>query len=250
MRYVKMAFSVLALTVSLSAQAGLKDLLNSAKEYTDSTGLIGDNGSSLSSDQIVAGLKEALNIGAEKAVALLGQEGGFLNDPQVKIPLPNALETVAKGLRAVGQEELADDFIATMNSAAEQAVPETLSIFSDAIRDMTLSDARGILAGGDTAATDYFRQHSSDELMAAIQPIVKQATERSGVTVAYKSMLGGLGGLSRFIGSDSVDLDSYVTEKTVQGLFVKLESEEKKIRENPAARTTDLLKSVFGSLSK
>ena len=238
-----------AMLVSLAAQAGWQDMLKSAKDYATTSGLATQGTSSLSNDQIVAGLKEALSVGTEKAVSLLGQDGGFLNDPQVKIPLPKALKTVAKGLKAVGKEELADEFVSTMNTAAEQAVPQTVSIFSEAIKEMTLEDAKGILNGGDTAATDYFRKHSTDKLSAAILPIVKDATASAGVTASYKNMTDNLGFLNSLSGTDALDLDSYVTDKAIDGLFTKLAIEEKLIRENPMARTTDLLKTVFGSVA-
>jgi hypothetical protein len=250
MKYSRLILLIVGLITVATVHAGWKDLLNSAKDYAGSSGLTSQGSGALSNDQVVDGLKEALSVGAEKAVAVLGQDGGFLNDPQVKIPLPKTLDTVAKGLRAVGKEQLADEFVATMNSAAEQAVPQTLSIFSAAIRDMTLTDARGILQGGDTAATDYFRTHSTEQLNSAILPIVKQATESAGVTSSYKKMTGNLGFLQGFSSADSLDLDNYVTDKAVEGLFTKLAAEEKLIRENPLARTTDLLKTVFGSVGK
>lgn len=207
----------------------------------------GSAGTSLSQQEMSGGLKEALSVGVERSINLLGRNGGFLNDSLVKIPLPGVLQKLEGGLRAVGQGELADEFIATMNHAAERAVPETASIFGETIRKMTLKDAQGILQGADDSATQYFRKNSGKKLAKAILPIVKQATEKAGVTSAYKNMVGKAGILGGMAGSSSLDLDEYVTEKTLDGLFLKLAAEEKQIRNNPLARSTDLLKKVFGA---
>jgi hypothetical protein len=203
--------------------------------------------SALSQDEVSAGLKEALEVGVDKAIGYLGQDGGFLNDAQVKIPLPSMLQQLDTGLRAMGKGDLADEFVATMNHAAEQAVPKTAGIFGDAIGKLTLEDARAILNGPDDAATQYFRQTSGEELAAAVLPVVEQATEKTGVTAAYKQLVAGSGVLGNFMDSSSLDLDRYVTDKTLDGLFVKLAQEEKLIRQNPVARSTDLLKQVFGA---
>ena len=206
----------------------------------------GSPGASLSQQEMTGGLKEALSVGVERAIKLLGKDGGFLNDKSVKIPLPGMLQKVESGLRVMGQGELADEFIATMNHAAERAVPEAASIFGDSIKQMSLQDAKGILQGPDDAATQYFRKNSGEKLAQAISPIVKQATEKAGVTSAYKNMVGQADMLGGLVGGSSLDLDKYVTDKTLDGLFLKLAEEEKRIRENPLARSTDLLKKVFG----
>ncbi|OOZ37246.1 DUF4197 domain-containing protein [Solemya velesiana gill symbiont] len=252
----RMIGSVLLLSGMLlgaTVHADWQDWLKSATEkledssVTESLGA-GSTSSALSNDQIIQGLKEALRVGTKKAVELLGKEGGYLNDGQVRIPLPDALETVAKGLRAVGQDKMVDEFIETMNRAAEQAVPKTLDIFVDTIQQMSLSDAKGILEGSDTAATDYFRETSGDRLGQVIAPIVKQATEKAGVTAAYKALIKEVGFLGNYVDMDAMDLDRYVTDKAMDGLFLKLAEEEKLIRRDPVARTTDILKTVFGSL--
>ena len=238
------------------ANAGFDDLFKSAGELLDKApaGLGTSATSSLSDSQIGAGLKEALSIGAERAVALLGRSGGFLDDSSVRIPLPGVLGTAAKGLRAAGQGHYVDQFETTVNRAAEQAIPETIEIVKETVSNMTLEDVRGILGGADDAATRFLRERAGGSLAEAIRPIVAKATDSAGATSAYKSsktqadgMLGGLGGLGGLVSTDSLDLDSYVTEKALDGLFLKLAAEEKAIRENPVARTTDLLKTVFGS---
>jgi len=205
----------------------------------------GTEAPTLSQTEIVSGLKEALNVGVERATSLLGQDGGFLNDAAVKIPMPESLQQVERSLRAVGQDALADDFIVSMNSAAEKAVPATTTILVDTIKSMSLEDAKGILNGPDDAATQYFRKQNEVQLTSAILPIVQDTTAQVGVTSAYKKMTGNLGLLSQFSGQSNLDLDHYVAQKTMDGLFLKLAQEEKLIRQDPVARSTELLKKVF-----
>lgn len=242
---------VLSASFALSGlvQADWKDWLKSAKEAVEKSDTPAVS-QALSNDQIIQGLKEALSIGTEKAIALLGRDGGYLNDAQVKIPLPDGLKSVSKGLRAIGQDKLVDEFVGTINHAAEQAVPETLSIFGDAIKQMSLEDAKGILNGGDTAATDYFKDKGSNSLTAAILPIIQQATKQAGVTSAYKDLVGKVGFLGSYVDMDALDLDKYVTAKAMDGLFLKLAEQEQLIRQDPIARTTDILKNVFGSVGR
>ncbi|MES9875136.1 MAG: DUF4197 domain-containing protein [Candidatus Sedimenticola sp. 6PFRAG7] len=252
-RTIGFALLSAGLLLMAPSQAGWQDWLKSAKEKLDDPAVAeavgsGSATSSLSNEQIIQGLKEALQVGTRKAVDMLGRNGGYLNDAEVRIPLPDTLETVAKGLRAVGQDKLVDEFIGTLNSAAEQAVPQTIDIFVDTISQMSLSDARGILDGSDSAATDYFRDKSGDRLSGAIAPIVRQATEKAGVTSAYKALIKEVGFLGSYIDMDAMDLDRYVTAKAMDGLFLKLAQQEQLIRKDPVARTTDILKTVFGSL--
>lgn len=214
--------------------------------------------SDIPQDQMVTALREALSKGIQEAVATLGQEDGFLKTAGVKIPMPESLQKVEKTLRTLRQEKLADEFVITMNRAAEQAVPEAAHVLGDSVRQLSIADARSILTGTNNAATQYFRRTTETNLYTRFLPIVKNATEKAGVTAAYKRMsekaggaLGGLGGLGGgLFEKQAPDLDSYVTRKTLDGLFVKISEQEKKIRENPAARTTELLQKVFGSLGK
>ena len=238
------------LTVSPQlAQAGWKDYFNELKESVKG-GTKTSSSSSLSEETIVAGLKQALNQGVEQSVKQLGKNNGFLSDASVKILMPATLSKLEKGLRKIGQDEVADDFIATMNHAAEQAVPKTTDILVKAIKDMTLKDAVNILKGEPDAATQYFKRTSSSHLNNAIKPIVATATNSVGVTDSYKKMIGKAGFLSKYVDKDSLDIDQYITDKAIDGLFTKIAVEEKRIREDPVARTTDLLKDVFGSLTK
>ena len=218
-------------------------------------------GSALTQDQMVGGLKEALANGVQHAVANLGQPGGFLNDSGVRIPMPASLQKLDRAARALGQGRLADDFIASMNRAAEQAVPEAAAVLGDSVKQMTIADAKSILTGTNNAATQYFRRTSETNLYNRFLPIVQKTTEQTGVTSAYKKLaatasgglgrLGGLGGLGGSIsGLEAPDLDSYVTHKTLDGLFLKIAGQEKQIRENPVARTTGLLQKVFGAVGK
>jgi hypothetical protein len=209
--------------------------------------------SALSQDQMVGGLKEALGKGVEQAVASLGKTDGFLTDANVRIPMPESLQRVEKTLRTLRQDKLADEFVTTMNRAAEQAVPEAAAVLGDSVKQMSIADAKSILTGTNNAATQYFRRTSETNLHTRFLPIVKAATEKTGVTSAYKRMtdkagsgLGGLGG--GLLGKQAPDLDDYVTRKTLDGLFLKIAEQEKLIRENPVARTTDLLQKVFGAV--
>jgi hypothetical protein len=164
--------------------------------------------------------------------------------------MPDSLSWVEKSLRDFGQDQLADEFVATMNHAAEQAVPEAAAIFGEAIQAMSMDDAKSILSGPDDAATRYFRKHTGAALSEKIRPIVTQATEKAGVTSTYKRMMASAGGLTSFLSHDAKDMDGYVTGKTLDGLFLMIAEEEKKIRENPLARSTELMKKVFGAYSQ
>lgn len=200
---------------------------------------------SLSSAEIVAGLKEALSKGTRSAINRLGRLNGFYGNPVVRIPLPDSLRTAESTLRTLGQDKLVNEFVLSLNRAAEKAVPETLTIFTRTIRNMSIADAREILHGPDDAATQYFRRQSSAQLEERIEPIVSEATSAVGVTARYKDMVSELGFMSSVIDLDQFDIDHYVTEQAIAGMFTMISEEEKRIRENPAARTTELLKKVF-----
>lgn len=249
------------LPVTAAGSGQFKDLLNKAKQATSTHKVNASQlGSNLPDSDIAAGLKEALAKGTTNAINSLGRDGGFWNNSKVRIPLPGKLEQAGKLARQMGQGARVDAFELSMNRAAEKAVPQVAQIFGDAIRKMTLSDARGILTGGDHAATDFFRRVAGDALTARIHPIVAKATDSVGVTQKYKSFtagggggalggalgsLGSLGGKSNK-GGGPLDLDDYVTTKTLDGLFTEIGGQEQSIRTNPAARSTDLLKKVFG----
>jgi len=192
-----------------------------------------------------AGIKEALAVGTERAVNSLSQVNGYFGNAAVKILMPSGVQKVAEVARMAGYQKQVDEFILSMNRAAEAAAPLAARYFGDAIREMTLEDVRGILTGGDTAATDFFRRKTHDKLYSAFKPVVSQKVGEVGATRAYKDMMGRYESVP-MMGKQSLDLDDYVTNKSLDGLFYMVGQEEKKIRTNPAARTTDLLKSVFG----
>lgn len=201
--------------------------------------------------EITGGLKEALTKGVRFAVDTLGRENGFLDDARVKIPLPKNLQKLEKGLRVAGQGKAVDEFVEAMNRAAEKAVPVAVDVFTDAIRQMTFDDARRILfSGQQDAATQFFRRTSEERLRGKFRPIVEDFTEQTGVTQKYKQMIGRAGFAAQFLGKDATDLDGYVTQKALDGLFFMVAEEEKKIRRDPLGRTTSLLKKVFGAILK
>jgi Protein of unknown function (DUF4197) len=203
-----------------------------------------------SSDQVSQALKEALGKGLQRAVSTLGQPGGFLTNLNVKIPIPDKLQLIEKGLRAINQGQYADQCITTMNQAAEQAVPAAADVFVNSLKNMSVEDAKGLLSGPQDAATQYFRKATETELTAKFSPIVQQAMTKCGTTAAYQQLLDKAKGVSPLFTNPSLDLNAYVTSKAMDGLFKTVAEEEKRIRENPVARSTDLLKSVFGSLQK
>jgi hypothetical protein len=233
----------LCLALTVSAGAGWLDKL---KDAGQSAGLISGDSGGLTNDEMIAGLKEALKVGVDNAVSLLGRSGGYLNNADVRIPMPENLQKTASLARTLGQDELVDEFEISMNQAAERAAPEAVEVFTNAIRQMTFEDAKAILNGPDDAATRYFERTASDDLTARFLPIVEQATSEVGVTRKYKKMTGSLGPATMLMDTSALDLDAYVTEKGLDGLFFVLAREEQKIRQDPAARTTDLLRKVFG----
>lgn len=245
-----MASACLAAVFAHSAGAGLSDYLDKLGGAITGPDTAGSPAlSSLTDQETVAALKQALEKGTRFAVDSLGRQGGFLDNARVRIPMPASLSWVDKSLRSLGQNQLADDFVASMNRAAEQAVPQAAAIFGAAIQAMSVQDAKAILSGPDDAATRYFRSHTETALTEKMHPIVAQATQATGVTAAYKSMMSSAGGVTGLLSGDATDLDGYVTRKTLDGLFVMVAEEEKEIRENPLARSTELLKKVFGSVS-
>jgi len=206
---------------------------------------LGVGSSSLSDAKIGEGLKEALKVGTENTVNLTGKTDGFFANQAIKILMPEKLRTVETGLRAVGYGPKVDEFVLSMNRAAERAAPAARGIFSDALGAMTFDDARKIWSGPDNAATEYFRSKTSGKLTTAFTPVVDKAMGETGVTRQYKELMGRVESIP-FMKSESFDIDHYVVDKSLGGLFHVLGEQEKQIRTNPTARTTDLLKEVFG----
>jgi hypothetical protein len=200
--------------------------------------------------EIASGLKEALTKGVRFAVETLGRENGFLDDVRVRIPLPKSLQRLEKAFRVAGQGKAVDEFVESMNHAAEKAVPVAIDVFVDAIKQMTFDDARRILFSGEQdAATKFFRRTGEDKLRSKFRPIVEDFTSEVGVAQKYKDMIGKGGPVSKFlVGKEATDIDGYVTQKALDGLFFMVAEEEKKIRKDPLGRTTSLLKKVFGMI--
>jgi len=199
----------------------------------------------LSDSKIVAGLKEALEIGTGNAVNLTGKVDGFFRNAAIKILMPKQLRTVEKGLRAIGQGAMVDEFVLSMNRAAEKAAPEARKIFVSALKQMTFDDARKILFGNDTAATTYFKEKTSVTIGNAFRPIVSRAMNEVGATRQYKDLLGRFQQIP-FVKTQSLDIDEYVVGQALNGLFYMVGEEEKKIRKNPLARVSSILQEVFG----
>lgn len=240
---IKVSAAVLFLALSVNpAWAQFDNLLKGLGGLTGgSTGL--------TDVKIGSGLQEALKIGTGNAVAQTGTVDGFLANQAIKILMPKSLQTIEKPLRLIGYGPQIDEFVVGMNRAAEKAVPFAKDIFWDAIGQMTFDDARKILNGSDTAATEYFKAKTSKKLQAAFRPSVESVMNEVGVNRQYNELVGRYQNVP-FAKSITFDVNQYVTEKATDGLFYVVGQEEKKIRTNPAARVTDLLKDVFGSVKR
>lgn len=203
------------------------------------------NHSELSDSKVASGLKEALQVGADNAVKLTGRRDGYFGNEAIKILMPKNLQPLEKGLRAVGYGPKIDEFILSMNRSAEAAAPAAKKIFGDAILSMSFEDARKVLSGGDTAATDYFKRKTSEQLTTAFRPVVEKTMDENNVTQQYKALAGQAQNVP-FMKSPNLDITQYVVSKALDGVFYTLGQEERKIRKDPAAQTTSLLREVFG----
>jgi hypothetical protein len=217
----------------------LEDLTKKGMEQLGQSG-----GAGLSNEKIISGLKEALEVGTENTVNLTGNTDGYLKNEAIKILLPEKLQKMDKALRMVGLGPQVDEFVVSMNRSAEQAAPLAKPIFKEALTEMSFEDGQKILSGGDTAATEYFKEKTKGKLTEAFKPKVTEAMDQVGVAAQYKSLVGQYSSLP-FVNAEEFDLDNYVTGKSLDGLFHTLAQEEQKIRADPAARVTDLLKEVF-----
>jgi hypothetical protein len=206
----------------------------------------GGTASSLSVEQVTLGLKEALNVGSKNVTTRLHQAGGFNRDPNIRIPLPDALNKVHVALDSVGMGGMTADLETRMNAAAERAAGEVYPLFVDAIKQMTIADARGILSGQQDAATQYLRRTMGAALEQKINPIVGSALAQAGAVQAYDRVMGQYASLP-FVSNVKTDMNNYVTGKAVDGIFHYIAQEEAAIRQNPAKRTTEILRTVFGA---
>jgi hypothetical protein len=201
----------------------------------------------ISNQDATSGLRAALDKGTQAAVASLGKTDGFLGNKAVKILLPDSLKRYEKTMRQFGMGKYADELVTTMNRAAEAAVPEAKSLFVDSVKKMSVQDAKGILTGGNTSATDYFKRTMSEPLRAKFAPIVAESTKKVRVAEKYNEF-AGQGAKYGLVKKEDANLDGYITQKTLDGLFYMVGEEEKKIRANPLGAGSDIIKKVFGAL--
>jgi hypothetical protein len=225
---IRLSGVLAALVVSSASAAGLDDITNR---------------------DAVSGLKQALTNGAQAAVAKLGKEDGFMNDARIKIPLPPSMKRAEAMMHSIGAGKQADDLVLKMNRAAEAATPQAKSLLVDAAKKMTVQDAKGILTGGPDSATQYFKRTTSDALAQKFKPIVKKAMAKVKLAQAYDEIAAS-GTKFGLVKEDDSNLEDYITRRTLDGLFVGIADEEKKIRENPKAAASSIVKKVFGALVK
>ena len=239
MRSVVLLLSTLVLLSAVPASAQLDQILKEMDTYSRSGA--GPSGEV----KVGAALKQALQVGTENAVKLTGRTDGYFTNKAIKILMPEQLSTIEKGLRMAGYGPEVDQLVLSMNRAAERAAPEAKKIFWDAIGKMTIDDAQRILNGTSTAATDYFKDKTSASLSLAFRPIVDRAMDEVGTARQYNELLGQAKAIP-FLKTENYDLDRYVVGKALDGLFRVVGDEERKIRSDPAARITSLMKEVFG----
>jgi len=223
---VLLPFVMASLVIAPPAAAGIADLSNA---------------------DAVSGLKQALTDGSAAAVKMLGQDNGYFGTAKAKIPLPPSLQKLESGLRMMGMKKQADELVLSMNRAAEAAAPEAKQLLVDAVKKMSVQDAKAILTGGDTAATDYFRRTTETQLTQRFLPIVKKSTDRVGLAQQYNS-LAGQGASLGLVKKDDASIETYVTRKALDGLYLMIAEQEKSFRQNPVGATSDIVKKVFGAL--
>lgn len=245
--------AAISLTLPLNASAGFGDLLKkleeSGKEVLEQNMGGSDSGNvlpaSLDTETLIKGLKEALEVGSRRAIDAISQDGGYLNNAKIRVPMPESIDKATGLLRKMGMGSQVDQFEESMNRAAEKAAPQATELIVDALKEMTFDDAKKIYNGPDNAATEYFKEKTSGRLTELFKPSIKESMNEVGVT-RYYSVVAEEAKQLPYVGQNlNVNLADHVTEKALAGLFTVLAEEEKKIRENPAARTTELLKKVF-----
>lgn len=243
----------LACALVLDAHAldmkGLGDLVNKVGETASasSTDINSASVVQLSEQETGDGLKLALNQGVTKAVSMLGATDGFMGNSEVKIPLPDSLKKIEKGMRLVGMGKQADDLILKMNRAAEQAVPEAKALLVNSVKQMSLADAKGILTGPQDAATQYFKKTTSTEMAAKFLPIVQKATANVQLADTYNKY-AEMGSKFGVIKKEDANINQYVTQKALDGVYLMIAKEEAAIRQDPVGQASNLLKKVFGAV--
>jgi hypothetical protein len=238
--------SLIIVIISVCLSCGVVDLSGLPIPNTNST----NNTPSLSNDEVIKGLKEALTVGIQNSVNVTGVTDGFLKNGEIRLPFPpDALKVKEKAL-SLGMQGQVDKFETTLNRAAEEAVKEALPIFKDAILNMSIQDGFGILKGGDGAATRFLKEKTTAGLTSAFLPKVKNATSKVQLTSYWNPIITKYNTVTALTGGEKInpDLDAYVTQLAIEGLFKMVEKEENKIRKDPGARVTDLLRKVFSSI--
>lgn len=258
--FALMMGGLLSFSLVSPAHSGWQDWLNKATETAKDvagsvrssdqneaadTANVSDTSDKPTAQEQNKGLREAIAGFADAAVQRLGAKDGFLGDSALRIPMPEQLGPIKKGLSALGQDGLVEDFETSINRAAEQAVKDSAPVFVKAVEDMSIMDAAQIIGGEDNAATEYFREKTGAALRERMLPQVQQVTGQTGVTSNYKALMDKAGFLGSYLDKDTLDLDSYVTENSLNGLFTAMAEEEKRLRSDPAGATTDLVRKVF-----
>ncbi len=241
------SFAVVSLTLTIASQAQFKNILkkdSSGKRGIDQIIKVPSK-QSLSNDEIVSGLKEALNVGANNASQKLSAADGFFKDAAIKILMPEEAKKAEKKLRSMGMGKLVDDAILSMNRAAEDASKSAAPIFVNAVKQMSIQDAVGILRGNNFAATNYLKDKTTASLTEAFRPVIEASLKKVDATKYWHTVFTTYNKFS----ADKInpDLSAYVTEKALAGIFYQVGLEEQKIRKDPMARTTDILKKVFAN---
>ncbi|HEY5598380.1 MAG TPA: DUF4197 domain-containing protein [Kiloniellales bacterium] len=247
-RWLRVAMSALVALVAVDGAALAQgSLFDKAKKALGTLGESAPGGAgALTTDEIAAGLREALRVGTGRVVEQVGAVDGFNGDPQIHIPLPGPLKDVQSALKRVGLADMADDLELKLNRGAEAAAPAAKELFIQAISEITLEDARKIYEGPDDAATQYFKGKMSPALAKRMEPVVDDSLADVGAIKSYDAMMSQYKAIP-FVPDVKSDLTAYVVEKAMDGIFLYVGREEAAIRQNPAARTTDLLKKVFGA---
>ncbi len=242
MKKIVSLFCSIGFIVATQAQISIPKINNPLKKVTDAVS--GNKKDSLSNSTIIDGLKEALNVGIKKGTTQLSTVDGFFGNAALKILMPPEAQKVEQSLRKLGMNKQVDDAILNMNRAAEDACKQAAPIFLNAIKQMNFADAMGILRGGNNAATQYLQNTTTTALTAAFKPVIQTALDKIDATKHWNTIFSNY---NRFaLQKVNPDLTAYVTEKAMSGIFIQLAAEEEKIRKNPAARTSEILKTVFG----
>ncbi|MDT8310087.1 MAG: DUF4197 domain-containing protein [Methylophaga sp.] len=236
---------LILLIITPTAQADWGKMLEDFKDAGKS--MLGQQSSTtdLSNDTLIEGLREALQVGSRRAIDSVGQDGGYLNNPKIRIPLPPRVQQASDLMKKFGMTQLAEDFETSINQAAEQAAPKATELMINAIKAMTIEDAKNILQGDNDAATRYFEDKTRPQLANLFSPVVDNSLNQVGATRYYNQLDQQMQAVPMVGQNLDMDLTGYVTEQALNGLFIMLAAEEQKIRKDPAARTTELLKTVF-----